>query len=90
MKHIKQQDLQALVERINIATKSPLVPYSNNDGLMANIDNYHLDYIYNGVQLVRVVNEKGGVAVINTTGYGTKRELFYWMGAYLDGLQHQG
>ena len=89
MERITQKDLEYLVKRINEATGSPTAPYTRNTrtgGVTAgNIDNYHLDYAYVGVKLVQMVNDGGGIREISRGGFGTKRELYYWMNAFLVG-----
>lgn len=93
MERITQKDLDLQVERINKATKSPLTTYTRNGkkgnrepGFTANIGNYHLDWAYGGVKLIRIDNERGGIATISTGGFGTKRELYNWMTAFLAGM----
>lgn len=88
MERITQKDLEYLVKRINEATNSPLEPYTKDaDGNFAtNIDNYHLDYAYGGAKLIRMCNLGGGISTISTGGYGTKRELYHWMTAFLAGI----
>lgn len=90
MERITQKDLEYLVKRINEITGSPIdyctkvpsgMPIPNT-----NIGNYHLDYAYGGVKLVRTVNKHGGITIISTGGYGTKRELYNWISAFLLGL----
>lgn len=93
MERITQKDLKILVGRINKATNSPLASYTQNGkegerkpGFTANINNYHLDYAYGGVQLAQMVNIHGGIRIISTSGLGTKRELYNWMQAFLAGM----
>jgi hypothetical protein len=88
MERIRQIDLDYLVNQINQATKSPAACYAKKDGniLKANIGNYHLDYAYGGVKLVRIVNEQGGIKEISRDGYGTKRQLYSWLKAFLAGI----
>lgn len=93
MERITQKDLEVLTERINKATGSPLEPYRRRGkygkrkaGFTANIGNHHLSYAYGGVELQRTTSEGGGVTVTSHNGYGTKRELYNFMIAYLDGL----
>ena len=86
MKRITQKDLEYLVERINKITGSPKTPYTKNGiGYTTNIDNYHLDYAYDGVQLVRTVNKAGGVQTISQCCHTPKRELYNWMQAFIAG-----
>ena len=89
MDRITQKDLEVLVERINIATKSPTKSYTKiGDRYVSNVGNYHLDYAYGGVKLSRMESEGGGISNVSNTGYGTKRELYNWMQAFLSGI-HQ-
>ena len=88
MNRITTAQLENLVKRINERTGSPLTTYTKNkDGATrANIGNYYLDWAYGGVKLDRVCNEGGGVNSISNAGFGTKRELYNWMQAFLMGL----
>ena len=87
MKRITHKDLEFLIDRINKATKSPLAAYTKTDKeYKANIGNYHLDGAYGGVKLVRVCSDGGGIEEISLGGFGTKRELYQWMQAFLAGL----
>ena len=93
MERITKENLEALVGRINKITNSPMTSYTRNGvegnrkpGFTANIGNYHLSWAYGGVKLERMHNEGGGVECISSGGYGTKRELYNWMQAYLLGL----
>ncbi len=88
MERIKESDLEHQVKRINKATESPETPYTRNHQakLTANIGNYHLDYAYGGVKLVQMLSPGGGITVISNGGFGTKRELYNWMHAFLAGL----
>ena len=85
---ITQHDLEVLVNKINKATGSPEVSYIKNDEgkLVASIGHYHLSYAYGGVALDRMVSDGGGVTRISNTGFGTKKELYNFMIAYLDGI----
>ena len=85
---ITQKDLECLRDRINETTGSPMAAYTKQaDGTFkGNIGHYCLDYAYGGVKLERFVNEHGGVETITTGGYGTKRELYDKMQAFLAGI----
>ena len=87
MKRITQKDLEHQVESINATTESPTTSYTRDavGKLAANIGNYHLDYAYGGVRLVRMVNG-GGITVVSSGGFGTKRELYNWMDAFRAGI----
>lgn len=88
MERIKNSDLDYLVSRINEATNSPTTycDTKHPTPFKSNIGHYHLDSAYGGVKLVRVANEGGGISDISRDGYGTKRELYKWMRAFLAGL----
>ena len=88
MERITQKDLEYLVGQINEVTSSPATQYTQNSKtgqFTANIGNYHLDYAYAGVRLVQMVNGSGGIREISRGGFGTKRELYNWMQAFLAG-----
>ncbi len=89
MDRITNKDLDRLVNFINKATGNPLEPYGKDPvmgGYVANIGNYHIDSAYGGIKLVRMDNDGGGTSDISTNGYGTKRELYSWMVAFLAGI----
>lgn len=83
MNRITEKQLQAVVDRLNRITGSPMQPYID---CKAQIGNYHLDHAYGGVCLHRMVNDGGGVSSPLSTGHITKRELFNLMHAYISGL----
>ena len=99
MERITQKDLEYLVKRINEVTGSPMSSYTQTQKAIlasenqkyqravvkGNIDNYHLDYAYGGVQLVRMGNESGGIETISRRCHVPKRELYNWMQAFLAG-----
>ena len=90
MERITQKDLEILVERINIATDSPVESYiKTKEGRRANIGNYHLCGACGGVKLERMCDPGGGVSTVSTGGFGTKRELYNWMSAFLAGLSQK-
>lgn len=73
---ITNKQLEMLVDRLNETRGTPKEPWTRTDsGLKANVNNYHIDSAYGGVRLVQHMNEGGGIHVISTNGFGTKREL---------------
>lgn len=88
MERIRRKDLDVLVDRINMVTGSPMASYTKTDKMpyKANIGNYYIEGAYGGVKLVRIVSDGGGIENISTGGFGTKRELYNWMQAFLEGL----
>lgn len=89
MDRITQKQLEVLVNEINTLTNSPL-EYTDKSvaGFKSNVNHYCLDMAYSGVKLVRIVNEGGGQREISNIGYGTKRELFNYMKAFIMGLEY--
>lgn len=85
---ITQKDLECLTDRINKVTDSPPTTHTKGDDghFTPNPGNYHLSYAYGGVKLERMCNERGGVNTASTGGFGTKRELYNWMQAFLAGI----
>ncbi len=84
MQHrVTQSHLQAVVDRINRITQSPMVPYIGN---IAQVGNYHLSNAYGGVCLHRMQNDGGGVSSPLSTGHITNRQLLDLMYAYIQGL----
>jgi hypothetical protein len=85
---ITLKNLQAVVDRINTTTGSPVEQYTKVNGkLVANIDNYHLSSAYGGYALYRMVNASGGIRDISDSGYMTKRALYNILHAYLAGYE---
>jgi hypothetical protein len=84
---ITENQLRALVLRINEATNSARTPYKEVEGkLVGQIGNYHLSFAYGGVSLHRMANEHGGVRDVLGCGHMAKRELYEKMHAYLLGM----
>jgi hypothetical protein len=86
--NVTEKQLQAIVDRINKLTKSPMTSYTKTEnGIMkANIGNYHLDFVFKGINLARMVNDGGG---IQTILFGsTKSDLMHLLRAYADGLMY--
>ncbi len=88
MDRITQKDLNILVDQINALTDSPMTPFTKTDNkLTGNVGNYHLDYGFKCVQLIRTSNDRGGVSIVSTGGNVTKQQLFRWMEAYIAGIK---
>ncbi len=85
---ITQKDLEYLRNRINKKTDSPMEPWSTNEQgkSVSTVGHYYISGAYGGVKLERLCNEHGGCQTISTQGFGTKRQLYNWMQAFLLGL----
>lgn len=81
---VTNQQLEYLISRINEVTGSPAEPWTEGK---ANVGNYHLDFAYGGVAIGRMCNESGGMERVSTQGFGTKRQAYDWMDAFLRGLE---
>lgn len=87
MDRITTKHLDGLVDKINRITGSPLTPYlQSGNNYTPQALNYHLDWAYGGVCLVRMCKTGSGVTSISQIGFATKRALYQWMSAYIDGL----
>ena len=75
---IKQKDLEDLVGIINIIKGFDNPKYSE-------VGSYVLAYAYGGVQLQKYTNTSGGVNTI-TSGFVPKKELYYQIRAFIEGL----
>ena len=88
MDRITEKYLQAVCDRINRATNSPMASYvKNTDGThTAQIGNYHISGAYGGKCLHRMHNEGGGVSDVFGCGHIAKRDLANRMHAFLAGI----
>jgi hypothetical protein len=81
---ITDKVLNSFVDSINSKTGNNLASWTKTEnGLKANIGNYHLNY-YNGfVGLNQMTSEGGSVTVICSPC--TNKELYYFMRGFLEG-----
>lgn len=88
MQRITEANLQAVVDRLNQITGSPMQSWeAGPDGRhRACVGNYHLSFAYGGVSLHRHVNEGGGITEPLRTGHIPKRELYNLLQSYIYGL----
>ena len=87
MDRITEKQLQAIVDRINRATNSPMTSYTKiGTKYTPNPGNYHLDGAYGGWSLSRMCNTGGGTSDVFRCGHIPKRELYNRMQAFLDGM----
>lgn len=82
--------LEAVCTRINHATGSPEQPHVKDEALghhVAQIGNYHIAQMFNGVALHRMSTNGGGIHDVFSCGHIPKRQLADRMFAYLEGLE---
>ena len=83
---ITDKILNSFVDSINTKTGNNLATWTKTEnGMKANIGNYHLNY-YNGfVGLDQITSEVGAATVICSTC--SNRELYYFMRGFLEGCK---
>lgn len=83
---IKQ--LEGLCETINRVQGLPLAPYTRHDDgrFTPNAGAYHIGQQYGGCSLDRMSDRQGCTGISTVIGTTTKRDLYYRMHAFLDGL----
>ena len=86
MDRISEKQLQAMVDRLNGLTGSPVKPYI--DGV-AQIGNFHISHAYGGVCLHRMHNLSGGVSDPLYCGHCPKRELYSKIYCFIQGIELQ-
>ena len=85
---ITQKNLENLVARINKMMNAPEAAWTKHENgkYTSNDGHYCLDYAYGGVKLARMSGSAGGQDDISRTGFVSKRELYEWMQAFLEGI----
>lgn len=87
---VTTEQLQAIVNRLNVLTNSPLQTYvtdASTGKYISQEGNYHLSQAYGGHALHRIVGESGGVTDVLGRGHMPKKELAELMWAYIRGLE---
>jgi len=83
---ITKQDVENVADRINNITGNSLNQWvKRGKSFKSKVGNYHISYAYGGVALHQFSNEGGAVRDV-FGGHMPKRELYYRMQAYCDGL----
>ena len=82
---INSSDLENAVKRLNTLTGSPETYMTDGK---SNVGHYHLSWAYGGVCLHRLASEWGAVNQVFGGGYGTKRELFEKINAFISGIEY--
>ena len=88
------RDLEVLVDRLNRTAGADAKAHRDATeaekaagfALVSNVGTYYLMGAYGGHKLVQITNYGGGVRDVLRVGYSSKRELYYAMHAYLDGI----
>lgn len=85
---ITTKQLQNAIDELNEVSNQPLQPWVKTEsGYKASIGCYHLAGAYGGYQLHQMANEGGGVHNVFYVGYVSKRELYNFICAMVQGVQ---
>jgi len=81
------EDLELIVGRLNKITCSPAASYTRVNGkLVQSIGHYYLDDSCGCIKLVRI-GKDGEREIVSRNLYGTKRQLYMWIEAFIAGFQ---
>ena len=85
---ITSNRLQARLDFINRMMGHPATPYTYTAKTVANVGNWYLSASEYGYEVLKIVNESGGVQVV----YPAMRPsiLYAVLGGFLDGIRHRG
>ena len=88
MERITKKDLESRISYLNRITGNANETYTKQDDgtFRANIGNYYLSGAYGGVKLEQICSDGGGCSDVSRQGFGTKRALYDWINAYIDGI----
>jgi hypothetical protein len=83
------KDLDRAVIELNVRAGTPQDQYTRTDRgtVTSNAGNYHLQWAYGGVKLCQNSLKGGGSVDISTDGFGTKRQCYTFIRAYMAGIQ---
>lgn len=89
MERITIKHLQALVDRMNRVTGSPLAPYVKDESgkYKSQVGNFHISQAYGGYCVHRMGNEAGGITTPIDYGHEPARALYEKMHAWLRGFE---
>lgn len=89
MNRITTKHLEGLVQYLNKITNNPesYMTYHKDGTRTINIGHYHLSQAYGGNELVQTMNNSGGIHVVSTGGYTTKRDLYNQLTLFIKGIE---
>ena len=80
---IYQKDLEAVAARLNkLIGIEEKVKYNTVGGFI-------IDHAYGGVSLHKIENGHGAVSDVFRCGHITKKELYYRINAFIDGIEYE-
>ena len=90
---VTKSDLERKIDLLNQITNNPEKPYADGyevvngiNRLKANAGNYHLAGAYGGWELQQM-SKGGGTRDVLSSGYTTKKDLYYLICAFIDGIE---
>ena len=87
---ITEKNLEARIAYLNKITGQPEAPFSRVDGnLIPHAGNYHLESVHGGYKLAQMCRNGSGSKDINYGGCITKRELYTWINAFINGVEYK-
>ena len=86
MDRITDRHLAGMLDRLNRAAGTPRTYMTEG---RINVGHFHLDRAYGGCRLVQTVTEGGGVRDVTSSGYGTKRECYEAIHAFIAGIEYR-
>ncbi|MBT7929732.1 hypothetical protein HN682_07440 [Candidatus Peregrinibacteria bacterium] len=85
---ISIKDLERKIDYLNEITVNNVEPWSRKEsGLTANVGNYHLSGAYGGWELHQMYNTGGAVTDVLGSGYLPKKELYYRICSFINGIE---
>lgn len=87
---ITLKKIESLVNTLNTLTNNPLTPYTWVDNkYLPNAGNYHTEQAYGGIKLIQMCETGTGTRDISKDGFGTKKQLYTFLKAFIQGLTLQ-
>jgi len=92
MMRVNKSDLEQLVKELNTKYGYEIEPYTKDPETgryEPSPHNYHLYWAYGGVALDQMAAKGSGTRRISHDGCSTKRKLYDFLIAYLEGMSHE-
>jgi len=85
---ITLKELEGRVKFLNRFTNNPTERFTKKDGqYFSNAGHYLISQQYGGYELQQICNDGGGVDDVLGTGHIPKKELYYLINAFIEGMR---
>jgi len=85
---ITLKELEGRVKFLNRFTGNPTKRFTKKDGqYFSNAGHYLISQQYGGYELQQICNDGGGVDDVLGTGHIPKKELYYLINAFIEGMR---